>query len=88
MNMMKKLLMIATLTWIGAAYSAPEIAKETIEDAASYKIDKPTPEQKASRSFAGSKAKKEAVELKEDEIPSESDSELRYWKYQESSQDD
>lgn len=86
--MIKNLLMIATLSWMHTAYSAPEIAKETIEDAAGYKIDKPTPEQKASRSFAGSKAKKEAVEVKEDEIPSESDSELHYWKYQESSQDD
>jgi len=71
-----------------AAYSGPEIAKESIEDSAQYKIDKPSPEQKAARSFAGSKAKKEVLDKKDDEIPTESDSELRYWKYQESSQDD
>ena len=86
--MMKKMLILATLSWMSAAYSAPEIAKENIDDAAGYKIDKPEPEQKAARSFAGSKAKKEVVEAKEDQIPSESDSELHYWKYQESSQDD
>ena len=85
---MKKMLILVTLSWMSAAYSTPEIAKESIDDAQSYKIDKPAPEQKASRSFAGSKAKKELVEAKEDEIPSDADSELRYWKYQESSQGD
>lgn len=86
--MMKKLAFFCALSWMSFAYSAVEIAKETIEDAESYKVEKPSPEQKASRTFAGTKAKKEEVDSKEEQIPNEDDSELHYWKYQESSQDE
>lgn len=64
------------------------MAQENMGDAEFYKVEKPTPEQKAKRSLAGGKFKKnkKSENQKVDEEPSsteETDSEVRYWQYSE-----
>ncbi len=87
--MVKNFVLLGLLTWVSFSYAKQPhhdvVAKESMAEAEIYKVEKAAPEQEAQRSVAGSKIKKNkhgdgdgAVEL-----PSESDSEVRYWQYSE-----
>ena len=87
--MVKNVFLLVLLTWVSLSYakdSAHEIAHESLADAEAYKVEKPSKEQEATRSLAGSKIKKQKTESKGDgaKVPAtESDSEVRYWQYSE-----
>jgi hypothetical protein len=83
--MMKNLFLLALMTWVTLSYAKVEVAKESVEGAHSYKLEKAAPEQEAERSVAGAKIKKkkhESDELKKSDS-NEPDSEVRYWQYSE-----
>lgn len=85
--MMKNLFLLGLLTWVTMTYAKEaHVARETIGDAETYKVEKPSHEHEAKRGVAGSKIKKQKQEQKGDGAerePSESDSEVRYWQYSE-----
>jgi hypothetical protein len=87
--MVKNLFLLGLLTWVTLSYAKePMVARESIDDAKAYKVEKPTHEQEATRGVAGSKIKKhKKAESKgdgaEQREPSETDSEVRYWQYSE-----
>lgn len=85
--MVKNLFLLGLLTWVSLSHAKPVVVKESMAQAESYKVEKSVPEEKAERSVAGSRIKKKRA-VKEDgagktEPMSESDSEVRYWQYQE-----
>ena len=87
--MVKNLFLLGLLTWVTLSYAKePMVARESIDDAKAFKVEKPAHEQEATRAVAGSKIKKQKQsESKGDGAPerepSESDSEVRYWQYSE-----
>jgi hypothetical protein len=86
--MIKNLLVLCLFTWVCFAYAKDHsIAHDSMADAEAFKVEKPTPEQEAKRSLAGSKIKKKKNQVQTDEgikdMPSDSDSEVRYWQYSE-----
>lgn len=86
--MMKNLILLGLLTWVSFTYAKHPVAQESMGEAESYKVDSPVKEQKAGRTFAGDKAKKErklATDgAAQDEVSTgDSDSEVRYWRYSE-----
>lgn len=87
--MLKNLFLLGLLTAVTFTYARPDfsIHHESLADAEAYKVEKPTHEQEATRSLAGSKIKKKKPsEMKDEpttEQPSGSDSEVRYWQYSE-----
>ncbi len=89
--MFKNLILLVVLTWVSLSYAKDRdhsIVHDSIADAESYKVEKPSPEQEAQRSLAGSKIKKKkgvvsGDEPKVEEPTSGPDSEVRYWQYSE-----
>ena len=89
--MLKNILLLGFLTWVGLTYAkhpqhVGNVAPERITDSESYRVEKALPEQEAARAVAGSKIKKQKV-IESDgagkSVPSEADSEVRYWQYSE-----
>lgn len=87
--MVKNLFLLGLLTWVTLSYAKePSVVRETMNDAETFKVEKPSHEQDATRAIAGSKIKKQKqADQKGDGAParepSESDSEVRYWQYSE-----
>lgn len=87
--MFKNLILLGLLSWMGFSYARPDysIARDSMTDAESYKVEKPVEEQEAGRAVAGAKIKKKKSAVKGDEPAkeeiSETDSEVRYWQYSE-----
>jgi hypothetical protein len=84
--MFKNIVLLGLLTWVSLSYAKHPVAKESLGDAESYKVEKPAEEQEAQRSVAGAKikkSKKHKESLGKDAPASESDSEVRYWQYSE-----
>jgi hypothetical protein len=84
--MIKNLLLLIGLSYVSFTYAAHPIAKESMDDAQSYKIEKSVEENEAQRSVAGERIKKKRsheVEVSPVESSEDQDSEVRYWKYQE-----
>jgi hypothetical protein len=86
--MVKNFILLGILSWVSFSYAKDmdhSIVHDSMADAEAYKIEKPTPEQEATRAVAGGKIKKKQ-EVKGDtptrSEPSE-DSEVRYWQYSE-----
>jgi hypothetical protein len=89
--MVKNFVLLALLTWVSFSFAKNPhhegmVAKENMAEAETYKVEKAAPEQEAQRSVAGSKIKKNK-NAKGDgavvDLPSDSDSEVRYWQYSE-----
>lgn len=86
---MKNIFLLGLLTFVTLSYAKEPIEKESIkaesmEEAASFKVDKPVKEKSAGRAFAGARAKKETGdEVKKDAGAMTEDSEVQYWQYQE-----
>jgi hypothetical protein len=86
--MLKNLFLLGMImTWVSFSFAkAPHVARESMSDAESYKLEKSVEEQDAQRSVAGAKIKKKKVkntDPEKSESSSESDSEVRYWQYSE-----
>lgn len=89
--MVKNFVLLGLLTWVSFSYAKHPhhdvvMAKESIAEAETYKVEKAAPEQEAQRSVAGSKIKKNKGANTDGavaELPSDSDSEVRYWQYSE-----
>jgi hypothetical protein len=86
--MMKNLFLLGALAWVTTSYA--KVVHESVSDAVSYKIEKPAHEHEAKRSLAGGKIKKKRAAAKTDTPQeeeatesSDSDSEVRFWKYSE-----
>lgn len=86
--MVKNLILLGLLSWVSFSYAKDvdhSIVHDSMADAEAYKVEKPSPEQEATRAVAGGKIKKNK-EAKSD-VPSRSesseDSEVRYWQYSE-----
>lgn len=84
---MKNIIFLILLAWVSNSIAKPTVAKESISDADSFKVERPVQEQSAQRSVAGDKIKKKKKfgdePLKESAASEDSDSEVRYWKYSE-----
>lgn len=81
--MVKNLMLLAALCWVGLAHSAPEVMKENLANVETYKVEKVAPKKDVERSLAGSKPKKGFSEEGKTEAKFDSDSEVRYWEYSE-----
>jgi hypothetical protein len=86
--MMKNLFLLALLAWVSFSHAEHHgIARGSLHEAESYKVEKPVVEQDAQRSVAGEKLKKkkkfEDHPEKEITPTGDSDSEVRYWQYSE-----
>lgn len=87
--MVKNLFLLGLMTWVTLSYAkGPTVVRESMHEAETFKVEKPSQEQDATRAIAGSKIKKQKKsEQKGDGAPerepSESDSEVRYWQYSE-----
>jgi hypothetical protein len=85
--MVKNLFLLGLLTWVSVSYAKGphHVARESIGEAESFKVEKAVEEQEAKRSVAGSKIKKKKFKNVDPEKSetSESDSEVRYWQYSE-----
>ena len=78
--MMKNIILLACLSWVGLTYAKHPIEVESMSDSEHFKVEKAVKETEATRSVAGDKIKKPAKV----EAPTEdSDSEVRYWQYSE-----
>ena len=60
--MIKNLLLLGVLTWVSFSYARSDdfVARDSISEAESYKVEKAVEEQEAQRSVAGSKIKKKS----------------------------
>ena len=81
--MVKNFMLLLLLTWVSLSHAKTEVMPETMNDSASYKVEKPVHEQEVKRDVAGGKIKKRSAPEKAEETNEESDSEVRYWQYQE-----
>jgi hypothetical protein len=85
--MLKNFFLLGLLTWVSFTFAkAPHIARESMGDAESYKVEKSVEEQEAQRSVAGAKIKKKKVkntDPEKSESSNELDSDVRYWQYSE-----
>jgi hypothetical protein len=85
--MIKNIFLLGVLAWASFSYAKNPIAKESLGDAESYKVERASEEQEAQRSVAGARIKKskkhQDVNHAKDAPVSESDSEVRYWQYSE-----
>lgn len=84
--MFKNIILLGLLSWMSLSHA--EVTRETIQDAHAFKVEKPVDEMDAQRSVAGEKIKKQkksapGAVFKDTPSDSESDSEVRYWKYSE-----
>ena len=82
---MKNLLLLGMLTFAAFAYAkTPAVQKSSIDEAEKYKVTKPVAEKNISRSFAGSKAKRDVDQKPQarEEVKPEN-SEVQYWQYSE-----
>jgi hypothetical protein len=86
---MKNIFLLGLLTFVTLSYAKEPIEKEsikaeTMDEAASFKVEKAVKEKSAGRAFAGARAKKESGEVVEkSEGAKTEDSEVQYWQYQE-----
>ncbi len=81
--MMKNILLLVLFTWVSLTLAKTDVAPETMQDSESYRVEKAVPEKEMKREVAGGKQKKRSAP-ENAEIPKEdSDSEVRYWQYQE-----
>jgi hypothetical protein len=89
--MIKNFITLLVLTWVSLSYAAEKkyfVVKDSMAEAENYKVEKPSPEQDAQRSLAGSKIKKKKANDGDEpqkmmKSTEESDSEVRYWQYSE-----
>ncbi len=85
--MIKNILLLVAFIWVGQTMAESNIAKETIEEAETFKLEKAQKDIDAQRSVAGEKIKKakksEEPRLGKDDFTDELDSEVRYWEYSE-----
>ncbi len=87
--MVKNFVLLGLLTWVSFSYAKHphhDVAKESLAEAETYKVEKAAPEQEAQRSVAGSKIKKNKAAKGDGavvDLPTDSDSEVRYWQYSE-----
>jgi len=85
--MSKLFLLFILSTWAGVTLSKEMVAKENLDEAHLYKLDKGIKEAVNKRSLAGEKIKKNKNKPNQDEndeFNSEDfDSEVRYWEYSE-----
>lgn len=81
--MMKNIMILILLSWVSFTHAKTEVAPESMADSESYKLDKPVREQEVQRGVAGGKMKKRQVPEKMEEPKEDSDSEVRYWQFQE-----
>lgn len=81
--MMKNLFLLVLFIWVSLSYAKTPVAAETMDDSSTYKMEKPVHEQEAKRSVAGGKIKKRQAPEKVEETKEGSDSEVRYWQFQE-----
>jgi hypothetical protein len=81
LNMGKNLLFLAVLVWAANSMAkSPKVHQETVTDSTQFKVERPVQE-KEGRFVAGEKKKKGMKE--ESKTEKSSDSEVRYWQYQE-----
>ena len=85
--MKKNLFLLLLLTGVATSYAKDKIAKESLTEAESYRLEKASPVQEAKRSLAGSKLKKKkGISDVQKDAPATTespDSEVRYWQYSE-----
>ncbi len=83
--MVKNIFLLFLLTWVSLSYAKGKVAQESMKDSESYKWDKPVQEQEVQRGVAGGKIKKNRMAPADQKVEptEESDSEVRYWKFQE-----
>jgi len=85
--MIKNILLLLAFIWVGQTMAQGIVAKETIEEAQTFKLEKAQKDIDAQRSVAGEKIKKakksEEAKLEKDDFNDELDSEVRYWEYSE-----
>lgn len=90
-HMIKNILLLGLLTWVSLSFAKhphhEAVAREKLSEADSFKVEKALPEQEAKRGVAGARIKKQKASTKSEEksqdVPTESDSEVRYWQYSE-----
>lgn len=79
----KNLFFLAVLVWAANSMAkAPVVHQETVTDSDHFKVEKPVQE-KEGRFVAGEKKKKQQPETTGRSLQTDSDSEVRYWQYQE-----
>lgn len=81
--MMKNIMVLILLSWVSFSHAGTEVTPESMADSESYKVEKPVQEQELQRGVAGGKLKKRSAPEKMEEPKEDSDSEVRYWQYQE-----
>jgi len=85
--MFKLILFLVFTAWAGLSFSKEMVAKENLDDAKFFKLDKGVKDTLNKRSLAGEKIKKNKNKSNQDaqeEFNSEDfDSEVRYWEYSE-----
>ena len=78
--MIKNLILLAVaVAWVSSSYAKTPVVHEDMKDVETFKVEKAEPEVK--REVAGGKQK--PVKKTETTEESDSDSEVRYWQYQE-----
>ncbi len=85
--MVKNLILLGLLSWVSFSYAKDTIiVHDSMADAEAYKVEKPSPEQEATRAVAGGKIKKNKSKVPTEEgmkEESSEDSEVQYWQYSE-----
>lgn len=86
--MIKNIMVLGFLTWLTLGHAADHhVAREVWGESEQFKVEKANKEKDAARSLAGGKFKKKKNKDEEgsvkDSKPTDSNSEVQYWKYSE-----
>jgi hypothetical protein len=81
--MTKNIVLLIILTWMSLSHAKTQVAPESTQDSESYRVEKPVKDGEVKRDVAGGKMKKKVAPDVEQAPTEDSDSEVRYWQFQE-----